>query len=81
MKLLLFFFTDYFVVFLTVRSYCYYHLLAMSNYRSSNFTAICWATSEVVHHFDNKGSRSRETLNYRIYANTPRTLILEQEIF
>ena len=33
---------------------------------SSNFTAICWATSEVAHHFDNNGFRSPETLNYII---------------
>ena len=51
----------------TARSYHDCHLLCMSNCRSSNFTAICWATSEVVHHFvDNNGFRSRETLNYII---------------
>ena len=59
------FFYWLFIAALTARSYRDYHLLGMSNCRSSNFTAICWATSEVVHHFvDNIGFRSRETLNY-----------------
>ena len=49
-----------------MRSYRDCHLLGMSNCRSSNFTAICWATSEIVHHFDNNGFRSRETLKYII---------------
>ena len=39
----------------------------MSNFRSSDFTAICWATSEEVHHFVyNNGFRSCETLNLYI---------------
>ena len=42
------------------------HLLGMRNC-SSDFTVICWATSEVVHRFvDNNGFRSGETLNYII---------------
>ena len=47
-----------FIVGLTTRSYRYCHLLGMSNCRSSIFTAICWGTSEVFHHFvDNNGFR------------------------
>ena len=56
-----------FIVALTTRSYRDCHLLGMRNFWSSNFTAICWATSEVVHYFvDNNGFRSRETLNLYI---------------
>ena len=58
------FFNCLFIVTLTARSYHDCHLLAMRNFRSSDFTAICWTTSEVVHYFVNKnGFRSCETLN------------------
>ena len=54
-----FYFNWLFIVALTARSYCDCHLLGMRNFRSSDFTAICWATSEVVHHFvNNNGFRS-----------------------
>ena len=56
---------DHATDFFTARFYRDCHLLEMSNCRSSNLTAICWATSEVVHHFvDNNGFGSRETVTY-----------------
>ena len=59
------FFHWLFLVSMTARSYLECHLLAMRNF--TDFTAICWATSEVVHHFvNNDGFRSCETLNLYI---------------
>ena len=61
------FFNWLFIFALTARSYRDCHLLGMRNFRNSDFTAICWATSEVVHHFvNNNGLRSCETLNLYI---------------
>ena len=54
-----FFFNWLFIVALTARSYCDCHLMGKEKLKSSDFTAICWATSEVVHHFvNNNGFRS-----------------------
>ena len=56
-----------FIVALIARSYRDCHLLGMRNFTSSNFTANCCATSEVVHRFaNNNGFRSCETLNLYI---------------
>ena len=58
---------NYFIVTLTARSYRDCHLLGMRNFRSSDFTAICQATSEIVHHIViNNGFRSCETSNLYI---------------